>query len=231
MAGVCTAILHFKPSLVFAASAAALISTGFAGVIGTNVPATPVTAERVAGLPAWGTYLDESAVQHLADQAFIRAELAAHGLKQSTLPHKANNATGVSLDKSAGWYAGAKARRIADNLVSFQTPAGGWSKNTDFTRGARAPGELFGAENGSLHLGPDDFDRAKDESWNYVGTFDNDATTTELRFLAKVISAGLARPRRIAPRLRGGCAMSLPPSFPTAAGRRCGRCRAGIMTR
>jgi hypothetical protein len=26
-------------------------------------------------------------------------------------------------------------------------------------------------------------------NWSYIGTFDNDATTTELRFLAKVILA------------------------------------------
>jgi PelA/Pel-15E family pectate lyase len=52
---------------------------------------------------------------------------------------------------------------------------------------------MFGAENGSLLLGPDDYDRPKEESWSYVGTFDNDATTTELRFLAKVIAADPAR--------------------------------------
>jgi PelA/Pel-15E family pectate lyase len=33
---------------------------------------------------------------------------------------------------------------------------------------------------------PGDFDAARDPSWHYVGTIDNDATTTEMRFLAKV---------------------------------------------
>jgi PelA/Pel-15E family pectate lyase len=44
-------------------------------------------------------------------------------------------------------------------------------------------------ENGSLYLGTNDFDMPNDPHWSYVGTFDNDATTTELFFLAKVISS------------------------------------------
>ena len=48
---------------------------------------------------------------------------------------------------------------------------------------------MFGVENGSLYLGTNDFDAPEDPHWSYVGTFDNDATTTELFFLAKVISA------------------------------------------
>src|ERR1017187_3848945 len=160
-----------------------------AAIIGTNVPATPLTAERAASLPAWKIYFENSTRQQQADQDFLRAELKAHGLKQSTLPHKMNSAKGLALDRTADWYGGDEARRIADILRSFQTPAGGWSKNTDFTQRVRAPGEMFGAENGSLHLGMNDFDAPADPSWSYVGTFDNDATTTELRFLAKVISA------------------------------------------
>ena len=161
----------------------------FAAVIGTNMPATPLTAGRLAALPAWKIYVENSARQRQADQNFLRAELKAGGLKKSSLPPKANSAKGVTLDRDPSWYGGGEARRIADNLVSFQTPAGGWSKNTDFTQHVRAPGEMFGAENGSLWLGTNDFDQPKDANWSYVGTFDNDATTTELRFLAKVIAA------------------------------------------
>jgi len=165
----------------------------FAAVIGTNVPATPLTAERVANLPAWKSYLENSIRQKQADQEFFRADLKSHGLKQAVLPHKTNSAKGVILNNIGSWYRSSEARRIADNLVSFQTPAGGWSKNTDFTKNPRAPGELFGAENGSLFLGTNDFDTPDDATWDYVGTFDNDATTTELRYLAKVISADKTR--------------------------------------
>jgi PelA/Pel-15E family pectate lyase len=158
-------------------------------VIGTNVPATPLTAERVATLPAWKNYLENSVRQRQADQNFLRAEMKEHGVKQNTEPPKTGNAKGIDLNNPAAWYGGAEARRIADNLVSFQTPAGGWCKNTDFTKHRRAAGEMFGALSGSLFLSTNDFDRPQDERWSYVGTFDNDATTTELRFLAKIISA------------------------------------------
>ena len=168
-----------------------LITSGaaFAAVIGTNVPALPLTAERVAGLPAWKTYLENSQNQRAADQDFLRAERSAHDFKPSAGPKKVHNAGGLTLKNSASWYAGAAARRIAENLVSFQTPAGGWSKNTDYAKSPRAPGEAFGAENGSLFPGTNDFDKPANTNWSYVGTFDNDATTTELNFLAKVISA------------------------------------------
>ena len=136
-------------------------------------------------------YFENSLRQRRADQDFIRAELKAHGFKQSTLPHKTNNAKGVALDREPGWYGGDEARHIADILASFQTPAGGWSKNTDFTTNPRTPGEMFGAENGSLFLGTNDFDQPQDASWSYVGTFDNDATTTELRFLVFGCVSGL----------------------------------------
>ena len=150
---------------------------------------TPLTAERVAGLPAWRAYLENSAHMRRADQDAFRAELRAHGSRQAAEPKLARNAGRIRLDQSPAWYAGPEALRLADNLVSFQTPAGGWCKNTDFTSHRRAPGEMFGAETGSLFLGTNDFDTNADSKWSYVGTFDNDATTTQLRFLAKVISA------------------------------------------
>jgi len=174
---------------IAAALCQAAIFTCAGAVIGTNVPATPLTAERVAALPAWKIYFENSQRQRQADQDFIRAELKAHGLQQATAPHATHSAKGVALNNAASWYGGREARHIADVVVSFQTPAGGWSKNTDFTQQLRAPGEMFGAENGSLWLGVNDFDAPADTHWSYVGTFDNDATTTELHFLAKVIAA------------------------------------------
>jgi PelA/Pel-15E family pectate lyase len=172
-------------TLVCAASASA-------NVIGTNVPAQPLTAKRVAGLPAWKAYFENSQRQRQADQAFLRTEMKANGLTNTTEPQAVRNAAGLSLTEPAAWYAGAEAGRLADNIVSFQTPAGGWCKNTDFTNHRRVPGEMFGAETGSLHLSAADFDRPADARWSYVGTFDNEATITQLRFLAKVISSSKA---------------------------------------
>ena len=180
--------MNFK-SAIFAALALGLVSPTFAAIIGTNVPAMPLTAARLESLPAWKAYVEKSRQQRQADQDFFHAELKAHGLTEPTFPDETHNAEGLSLDKPADWYAGEEARRIADIVVSFQTPAGGWSKNSDYTEKPRAVGELFGVENGSQYLGTNDFDMPADPHWSYMGTFDNDATTTELFFLAKVISA------------------------------------------
>jgi len=165
-----------------------LASPAPAAIVGTNVPALPLTAERVQSLPAWKAYLEKSQRQRQADQDFLRAELKAHGLTETTFPDETHNAEGLALENPADWYGGDEARHIADVVVSFQTPAGGWSKNSDYTEKPRAPGEMFGVESGSLYLGTNDFDAPENPHWSYVGTFDNDATTTELFFLAKAIA-------------------------------------------
>jgi PelA/Pel-15E family pectate lyase len=96
----------------------------------------------------------------------------------------------MPLDRPQAWYASAEARHIADVIVSFQTPAGGWGKNTDMSRALRALGEAYTANNISRFPAPNDFDTPREPEWNYVGTIDNDATTTQINFLAKVIVAG-----------------------------------------
>ena len=160
-----------------------------ANIIGTNVPAKPLTAERVANLPEWKSYLENSTRQRQADQDFLHTELKAYGLTNAIQPPGSAAPKGTPLTRLSLWYGTAEARRIADCVISFQTPAGGWSKHTDFTKHPRQPGELFAGDNNSRFLISNDFDRPADVNWNYIGTFDNDATITELRYLAKVIAA------------------------------------------
>jgi PelA/Pel-15E family pectate lyase len=161
-----------------------------ATVIGTNVPAQPLTAARVAALPAWKTYLENSRRQGQADQDFLHAEMKASKMTNAIAPPKSASPKGTPLDRPAVWYGGDEARRIAENVSTFQTPAGGWSKHTDFAQHRRAPGELFAADSTSSFLTTNDFDRSPRVNWSYIGTFDNGATITELRFLAMVIHAG-----------------------------------------
>ena len=165
-----------------------------AAIVGTNPPALPLTAERIAALPdaeraPWTKYLHESERQRQADQQAFFAELKQSGLKESLLPPHGGSAKSIPLKEPAAWYGQPEALRIADIVVSFQTPAGGWSKNLDMTQHRRAPGEQFAGESTPMHLDPTDNDRPRDAHWSYVGTFDNDATTTQLRYLAKVIAA------------------------------------------
>ncbi|MYA72504.1 pectate lyase, partial [Candidatus Poribacteria bacterium] len=64
------------------------------------------------------------------------------------------------------WFQGEEGRRIADNVLTWQTPIGGWPKNRD------TASEPFDGKIEDLHA-----------------TFDNSATTGELRFLARAFRA------------------------------------------
>ena len=170
-----------------------------AAVIGTNPPAQPLTHERIATLPAaqqpaWREYLEHSERQMQVDRAFLQNEIKTNGLKNPVAPHEVTGVKGIDLDRPAAWYGQPEGRRIADIILSFQTPAGGWSKNLDMTLSNRLPGEAFAPDNISLFLAPQDNDAPRDTHWNYVGTFDNDATITQIRFLAKIVAAAGAEP-------------------------------------
>ncbi len=70
------------------------------------------------------------------------------------------------LKKPDEWFAGAEAKRVAANILSYQADLGGWPKNLDTTA---AP---FTGDRKTLSP-----------------TFDNSATTDELRFLARIHKA------------------------------------------
>jgi PelA/Pel-15E family pectate lyase len=73
---------------------------------------------------------------------------------------------GNYIEKPDDWYRSDEARQIADNILSWQSPQGSWPKNVNTRRN------------------PYTGDPNKLE-----GTFDNGATTGELRFLARVFNA------------------------------------------
>ncbi|GGZ01812.1 pectate lyase [Pseudoduganella plicata] len=169
--------------------AIALSLPAAAGVIGTMTPAQPVTATRIAALPAnqqpaWRDYLARSQASMAADKAALAAERDGGPGSVSAAPHLKGE-SGMPVDRPAVWYASADATTVADNIVSFQTPAGGWGKNVDRRGPPRRRGE---------HYAPVDDDPSggvvsRADGWSYVGTIDNDATIAELRFLARVQAA------------------------------------------
>ena len=69
------------------------------------------------------------------------------------------------------WYASADARAMADSVLLYQSPQGGWPKNTDLAAPPRSPQDVPGPH---------------DERAN---TIDNGATTTPMRLLARVAHA------------------------------------------
>src|SRR5687767_3656814 len=70
------------------------------------------------------------------------------------------------LDRPDEWYKTAEAKRIADAFLSYQTSRGDWPKNVDTATQPYA-------------VKPHDL----------RGTFDNGATTGELRFLARMAAS------------------------------------------
>ena len=77
------------------------------------------------------------------------------------------------LKQPAGWYATDEARYLAENVIRYQAPEGGWPKNRDMT------------------LPPEAHHDSKETP---LPTIDNDATTTQLELLTRVIYAGRGEP-------------------------------------
>ena len=140
--------------------------------------AIPVSAERIAALPEevrpeWERYWAESQRLRAVDEQFIQNEL---GKKTEW---KAAPKGRFHWRHSAEWYASAEARTAANNILSFQTPAGGWGKNLDYTSSPRATGMGF-----------------TESRAHYRGTFDNNATTRQLLLLGQVAIAQDYEPAR-----------------------------------
>jgi len=93
--------------------------------------------------------------------------LAAIGLCFALSLQAASAAPAVQplLKKPAEWFRGDECGGLTRNILSWQAAEGGWPKNTDTTK-------PFAGERGKLQ-----------------GTFDNGATTGELRFLARRFAA------------------------------------------
>ncbi|HVJ03931.1 MAG TPA: pectate lyase [Sphingomonas sp.] len=168
-----------------------------AEVIGYNEPAPPLTIERIEKLPesqqaAWRDYLRRSEAQLKTDRAALAAELKPG--ETPPLPAKPGSGDqGMPLDRAPDWYASAAAHSVADTIVSFQTPAGGWAKNQDRAGPRRLPGQPFSSDGGAAKPDSSNFDAPRDAQWTYVGTLDNGATITEMAFLARVAEASPGR--------------------------------------
>ena len=140
------------------------------------VPDTLLAASRIAALPQpargeWQRYVETSRQNAARDRATMDAELRAAG-RQTWARAPAGRGFAVTDDMTEAWFRGDSARRLADVLVSYQTPSGGWSKRIEFAE-PRQAAQSWSAE----------------ERWTWVGTLDNGATTEQLRFLAGAIAA------------------------------------------
>lgn len=141
-----------------------------AGAVACADSTSPAPAGETDLSDAWSRYKTLSAQHAAADRAVVDSELKAIG--QSTTTRAAYTDADFKIDGTMTdvWFATSAAAAIADAILSYQTPTGGWSKHIDYTAGARKPGQSFYGET---------------DSWDYIATIDNGATTTEIAFLAR----------------------------------------------
>lgn len=157
------AFLHPKNLVFFASGLIWLCSTAFAATGEEH------TINPLPDAPEWHAYIAKSEHWKTLDKAAITSELKALDLPKATLPeHTAK--FGFEPKQNDEWFKSAEGERIMGIVLSFQTPSGGWSKRTDMGKSARKKGEAFGVET------------------DYIPTFDNDATSTQLQLLAQAYS-------------------------------------------
>lgn len=147
----------------------------------TSVSAEPVTPERVNALPpaqqiAWKTYLETSRFSAIAELTVLKEELAANNLSIALRPPSGGD---FKLKQKPGdaWFGGEDAKQLADVVISYQSPSGGWSKHLGFSRGPRKPGMQWTSQS------------EPGKPFHYPATFDNHSTTAEMGLLAGVWQA------------------------------------------
>jgi len=146
-----------------------------------SVFADAVTSERISQLPvteqnSWSAYCQRSHSNALADAAVLQAEVTALKLTNA-LPAPSGGDFKLPAKADKTWFGQEEARRLADVILSFQSPSGGWSKHTGFAKGPRRPGMQFSSQ----------YEPGRPP--HYLATFDNHSTTDEMQFLASVWNA------------------------------------------
>lgn len=146
-----------------------------------NHAALPLSQARIdasAGplRDAFTRYVQASYATRARDRAALHAE--RQGLMSIPAPRAlVAGADSMPLNSTEAYYASDTALSIAREIISFQVPSGGWGKNMRRDGSVRLRGQSYIDE----EIDPD-----SDDDWGYVGTFDNGATTTEIRYLARV---------------------------------------------
>ena len=140
-----------------------------------------ITAERISHLPAteqapWKTYCERSISNAHTDAEALHREVLANKM---TIAFVAPSGGDFKLPAEAGdpWYATEAAKHLADVVLSYQAPDGGWSKHLGFNKGRRKPGMQWTSQSQPT------------QPPHYLATFDNRATTEEMYFLANVWQA------------------------------------------
>jgi PelA/Pel-15E family pectate lyase len=136
-----------------------------------------LSSEHLSVLPpdqqkAWQDYLKKSKDRSNAEFDFLAAECRKLGSPNAKPAPDNSDTLELDSDTPEEWFAGAEANALADAVISYQTPSGGWSKSVDYKAGPRQPGGHWTSQKG--------------DPWHYCGTFDNRTTTEQIKLLAGV---------------------------------------------
>ncbi len=139
-----------------------------------------LAVERFAELPdsdraKWDAYMHRSNGCFENEREALAAECRKLGVARSRPAPASRSAFQSRPGRDDAWFTSAEARELANVIISYQTPTGGWSKAVDYRGGPRAPGIHWTSQSG--------------DGWHYCGTLDNGSTTEQIRFLAAVHSA------------------------------------------
>ena len=134
-----------------------------------------ITADRIAGLAVaeqslWKIYLSRSERYSLNERSVLAAEVAAIGQPASQAAPNNSKEFEIGFKVDPAWLKSVETEALAETILSYQTPTGGWSKAVDYSKGARPKGTHWTTQSG---LG-----------WHYCGTLDNRSTTEQIRFLS-----------------------------------------------
>ena len=134
---------------------------------------------RLAALPAadreaWTRYLETSHRLRQREQDSMSAELRAIGRERMVPAPDVRENWRMTDAMTDTWLASDSGRRLADAILSYQTPSGGWSKHMDLSKGPRSPGTSYFSES---------------DRWTYIGTLDNGSTTEHIRFLVRAFAS------------------------------------------
>ena len=120
----------------------------------------------------WLDYIERSRAQRSRDSLVMASELQSIG-KTGMVKAPYAHAFEITGKMTPAWLASDSARGIADNLLTFQAPNGGWSKHVDYSKGPREKGQSWFSES---------------DKWQWIATIDNSSTTEQMQFLLMIDS-------------------------------------------
>lgn len=172
-------LIHFGRCALRVSAAPAIAGDGDGEELEIRLPRLKIiTPQRIGQLPQaqqdqWEAYLERSRRLAINERQVMARESAAVG-RATSRPAPAGSDFKLGRHHDVAFFNSQAAKELADTIISYQTPSGGWSKAVDYSLGPRQRGTHWTSQSG--------------QGWHYCGTLDNRSTTEQIRFLALIYS-------------------------------------------